>query len=86
MDLRFPGSTPRVSRSDVLYPTDLVVIDGAQFEDGLRRLVVGSDVSDESMVVLQRVLSDERDAPMRWSCVHGCNAPTAVCLVDHRAP
>ena len=68
MDMRFPKSTPRVSQSAVLYPKEVALIDGAQFEDGLRRLVVGPEISEDTMAALTQVLSeiDNRDAAVRW--------------------
>lgn len=68
MEMRFPSSTPRVSRSAVLGGKDVVLIDGVQFEDGMRRLVVGPDISDDSMAALASALSeiDGRDGAIRW--------------------
>lgn len=68
MEMRFPGKTPRVSRSAVLGGKEVILIDGVQFEDGERRLVVGPEVSDDSMKALELALReiDNRDAAVRW--------------------
>lgn len=68
MEIRFPATTPRVTRSAVLGGKEVILIDGVQFEDGDRRLVVGSEVSDESMKALELALReiDNRDATVRW--------------------
>jgi hypothetical protein len=68
MELRFPATTPRVSRSRALFPDQVVLIAGEQFEDGLRRIVVGIDASDESVDLLAKALReiDGRDGMVRW--------------------
>lgn len=68
MEIRFPSTTKRVSRSAVLGGKEVILIDGVQFEDGVRRLVVGPEVSDDSMKALELALReiDNRDATVRW--------------------
>lgn len=68
MEIRFPMTTPRVVRSQALFDDQVVLIAGEQFEDGLRRLVVGPEVSDESMDALAKALNeiDGRDGMVRW--------------------
>lgn len=68
MEIRFPATTPRVSRSAMIGPKDVVLIEGTQFEDDMRRLVVGAEISDDSMTVLDKALReiDYRDGAIRW--------------------
>lgn len=66
--LRFPATTPRVSRSTALHAQDIIAIDAAQFADDQRRLVVGPEVSDEMVDALTRALIeiDHREGMIRW--------------------
>jgi hypothetical protein len=68
MEIRFPATTPRVSRSQSLYATDVIVVEGVQFEDGQRRIVVGPDITDDTIKALATALieMDHRDAAIRW--------------------
>lgn len=68
MEMLFPATPPRVSRSSLLGGKEVILIGGAQFEDGNRRLLVGSDVSDESMEALELALREieNLDATVRW--------------------
>lgn len=68
MDIRFPASTPRVSRSAALRAAEIVLIDAAQFEDDRRRIVVGPEISDDTMKALGEALDqhDRLDGMRRW--------------------
>ena len=68
MEIRFPANTPRVSRAPILGGKEVILIDGVQFEAGARRLVVGPEVSEETMTALALALQeiDNRDASIRW--------------------
>jgi hypothetical protein len=46
-DFKSPADMPLVSRSPFVERGKAIVIDGAQFEDGQRRLIVSQGVSDE---------------------------------------
>lgn len=68
IDLRFPATTPRVSRSNALRAAEVVLIDAAQFEDDRRRIVVGPDISDDTMNALGDALDQHErlDGMRRW--------------------
>lgn len=57
-DLRMPATTPRVSRSAMVDGTFVVCIEGSQFEDGFRRLVVGIETTDETIAALTAALQE----------------------------
>ena len=66
--LRLPAATPLVSRSPMLNASDVIVIDGGQFEDDRRRIVVGPGLSDETVKALESTLLDHEriDGMRRW--------------------
>lgn len=66
--IRFPISTPLVSRSAVLSGREVILIDGVQFEDGRRRIVVGQEVTDATMKALTDALEqyERLDGMRRW--------------------
>ena len=65
---RLPASTPLVSLSPIVQGNDVIAIGGEQFEDGRRRLVVGSHVAKEIVEQLVKVLEqiEYEDGRIRW--------------------
>jgi hypothetical protein len=65
---RLTDKTPLVSRSAILRGTEVIVMDGAQFEDDRRRIVVGREISDETMTALETALFEHEriDGMCRW--------------------
>lgn len=68
---RLPASTPPVSRSNAVRDDDVILVEGAQFEDGKYRIVVGPDVSDDAMKALDKALFalDAMSGRLRWLSV-----------------
>lgn len=68
MMIRFPISTPMVSRSKALTGREVILIDGAQFEDDRRRIVVGQEVTDATITALKDALEqyERLDGMRRW--------------------
>lgn len=66
--LRLPASTPRVSRSSALHPTDVILVEPVMFEDDRRRIVVGSAISDDTMKVIGSLLDEFEfhEGRVRW--------------------
>lgn len=66
--IRFSISTPKVSRSKALTGREVILIDGAQFEDDRRRIVVGQQVTDATMTALTDALEQHErlDGMRRW--------------------
>jgi len=66
--IRFPISAPLVSRSAALPAREVILIDGAQFEDERRRIVVGQEVTDATMKALTEALDqlEHLDGLRRW--------------------
>lgn len=54
---KIPAGTPLVIRSPFIAPGKAVIIDGSQFEDGRRRLIVSQGVSDEDAAKITDFLS-----------------------------
>lgn len=65
---RLRSSTPLVSRSPMLRAREIVVMDGAQFEDDRRRIVVGPEVTDDTVGTLTEALGqlEQLDGMRRW--------------------
>lgn len=63
-----PSTTPRVTRSDMVISPGAIVIEGSQFDDGLRRLVVGHEVTDDTIATLTAALTqiDAEEGRRRW--------------------
>jgi uncharacterized membrane-anchored protein len=57
-DFKFPADTPRVSRSPFVERGKAIVIEGSQFEDGQRRLIVSQGVSDEDAAKITDFLTE----------------------------
>lgn len=65
---RFPADTPLVSVSEMLMPTQVVLIEGGQFEDGRRRAVIGPAVSADTAAAIEETLIEHErlDGMRRW--------------------
>lgn len=65
---RLPASTPLVSLSPLVEGNDVIVIGGEQFEDGRRRLVVGTHVEKDTVTKLEVALTqiEYEDGRIRW--------------------
>lgn len=92
---KLPASTPRVTRSDAIAPGKAILIAGDSFEDGLRRLVVATSVSDAHVDELtRRLLSLDTPRPfdppvepnpLKRLAEHMTTAWTAIAEQDARA-
>lgn len=65
---RLPATTPLVSLSPIVEGNDVIAISGEQFEDGRRRLVVGSHVAKDIVEQLRKALEqiEYEDGRIRW--------------------
>ena len=76
---RLPGSTPLVSQSPIVEGNDVIAIGGEQFEDGRRRLVVGTHVAKDTVAQLVKALEqiEYEDGRIRW-------VSDLIAGIDHR--
>ena len=65
---RLPASMPLVSLSPIVDGNNVIAIGGEQFEDGRRRLVVGThvakDIVDQLVKALEQI--EYEDGRIRW--------------------
>lgn len=76
---RLPASTPLVSQSPIVEGNDVIAIGGEQFEDGRRRLVVGTHVAKDIVAQLVKALEqiEYEDGRIRW-------VSDLIAGIDHR--
>lgn len=63
--MKLSASTPRVTRSPIPEPGQVIVMNGDQFEDGRQRIVVGYDILPSQADDLGRILDERDDAQER---------------------
>lgn len=59
---KFGADVPRVHRTPLVRRDQVIVTSGELFEDGRQRLAVSTDVSDETVAELERLLNERDDA------------------------
>jgi len=75
---QFNSTWPRVVRSTAVDDSSMIAIDGTNFEDGLRRIVVGVEVTPEAVRIIEEALIqiDWADQQRSWFETMLTAAPT----------
>ena len=56
MEFKMPGTTPIVTKSEHVRPNTVMIIEGVRFADGLNRVVVPVDITDDTVILVEETM------------------------------